>query len=152
MISHLLHFIEVDDDTTQHGRKIWELLEPRLHGILEKFYAKVRSFHVNNSLTEAVVGPLIAKQEQHWRALFNSQFDDGYANSVRRLGIRHREIDLDLMWYILGYATLKIAFTEVIIDSQMPPIQKGRLVKALEKYVALDMALAMSTYNATVFD
>lgn len=66
--------------------------------------------------------------------------------------MRHREIDLDLMWYVLGYAALKISFTEVIIDSQLPPITKGRLVKALEKYVAFDMALALSTYSAAVVD
>ena len=68
------------------------------------------------------------------------------------VGIRHREIELDLMWYVLGYAALKIAFIEVIIDSPMPPIKKGRLVKALEKYIAFDMALALSTYSAVVCD
>jgi len=152
MISQLLHFIEINDDTTQRGHEIWQILEPQVDGILETFYTKVKSFHVNANLTDAVIGHLIIKQTQHWNSLFNSQFDEEYANRVRRLGIRHREINLDLMWYVLGYAALKIAFIEVIIDSPLPPIKKGRLVKALEKYIALDMALALSTYGATVFD
>jgi hypothetical protein len=152
MISQLRHFIEINDDTMLQGPDIWQLLEPRVDGILETFYAKVNSFHVNASLTDDVIGKLIGKQKQHWKSLFSSQFNEEYANSVRRLGIRHREINLDLMWYVLGYAALKIAFIEVIIDSQMPPIKKGRLVKALEKYIAFDMALALSTYGAVVFD
>jgi hypothetical protein len=152
MISQLLHFIEINDDTTLQGPDIWQILEPRVDSILVAFYAKVNSFHVNANLTDDMIGPLINKQKQHWKSLFSSQFDEEYANGVRRLGIRHREINLDLMWYVLGYAALEIAFTEVIIDNQMPPIKKGRLVKALKKYIAFDMALALSTYGATVFD
>ena len=152
MISQLLTFIEIKNDTIQLGPEIWRLLEPRVEGILQNFYAKVDSFHVNARPSGSAVGNLIKKQKKHWNALFTSQFDEEYANSVRRLGMRHREIDLDLMWYVLGYASLKISFTEVIIDSQLPPITKGRMVKALEKYVAFDMALALSTYSAAVVD
>jgi hypothetical protein len=152
MISQLQHFIDINDDTARQGPEIWQVLEPRVDGILVNFYTKVNSFHINANLTDDMIGPLINKQKQHWKSLFTSRFDEDYANSVRRLGMRHREIELDLMWYVLGYAVLKIAFIEVIIDSQMPPIKKGRLVKALEKYIAFDMALALSTYGAVVFD
>lgn len=152
MIEKLLNFIEISEETSQWGPEIWQLIEPRTDAILENFYTKVGSFHVNVDLPPDTVVRLIGKQKQHWRALFSSKFDEEYANSVRRLGIRHREINLDLAWYVLGYAALKVAFTEVIIDSPMPPIKKGRFIKALEKYVAFDMALALSTYSATVFD
>jgi hypothetical protein len=152
MIEKLQNFIGITDETSQWGLEIWRVIEPRTDAILETFYAKIGSFHIDVELTEKTIARLMAKQKQHWRALFNSKFDEGYANSVRRLGIRHREINLDPAWYVLGYATLKGAFTEVIIDSQMPPIKKGRLIKALDKYVAFDMALALSTYNAIVFD
>ena len=47
---------------------------------------------------------------------------------------------------------MKIAFTEVITEAALPPIRKGRLIKTLDKYVAFDMALALSTYNAVVVD
>ena len=152
MISQLLRFIDIKDDTIQLGPDLWHLLQPRVDDILQTFYEKVDSFHVNASPSGDAVGNLIRKQKQHWHSLFTAGFDEDYANSVRRLGMRHREINLDLMWYVLGYAALKIAFTEVIIDSQLPPITKGRMVKALEKYVAFDMALALSTYGATVVD
>ena len=152
MIGQLLDFIEITDETKQHGSEIWGLLEPRVETILATFYTKVHRLHVNPHVTEHVIPPLIAKQKIHWAGLFGAQFDDEYANSVRRLGIRHREINLDLMWYILGYEALKLAFTEVIIDSALPPIKKGRLVKALGKFIALDVALALSPYEAALLD
>lgn len=152
MISKLLQFIEIDEETKRRGQEIWQLLEPQVDDILLSFYDIVRPYHVNANLTDDSITALIAKQKRHWKSLFSSQFDDDYANSVRRLGIRHREINLDLVWYVMGYSRLKIAFTGAIIDCEMPPITKGRLIKALEKYVAFDMALALSTYSAVVFD
>lgn len=103
-------------------------------------------------MTDAAIARLMGKQKQHWASLFTSQFDEDYTNSVRRLGVRHREMDLDPMWYVLGYGALKIAFIEAIVDSATPPIKKGRLVKALEKYVAFDMAVALSTYSLVMVD
>ena len=152
MIAQLLDFIGITDETKRHGPEIWALLEPRADELLTAFYAKVQVFHVNSHVTDTAIAPLIAKQKRHWAALFGSRFDDEYANGVRRLGIRHREIDLALMWYVLGYEALKIAFTEAIIDSSLPPIKKGRLVKTLGKYIAFDVALALSPYEAELLD
>ncbi|MFA6267053.1 MAG: protoglobin domain-containing protein [Pseudolabrys sp.] len=152
MIAQLLSFIEITEETERQGPDIWRLLEPRADAILAAFYTKVQGFHVNHKVTDATIAPLIAKQKLHWAALFGSRFDEDYANSVRRIGIRHREINLELTWYVLGYEALKIAFTEAIIDSALPPIQKGRLVKTLGKYIAFDVALALSTYEAAVLD
>ena len=152
MIPQLLDFIGITEETKRQGPEIWELLEPRADELLTAFYVKVQAFHVNSHVTDIVIPPLIAKQKRHWAALFGSRFDDNYANSVRRLGIRHREIDLALMWYVLGYEALKIAFTEAIIDSSLPPIKKGRLVKTLGKYIAFDVALALSPYEAELLD
>lgn len=152
MIAELLSFIDITEDTKRQGPEIWSLLEPRADQILSTFYGKVQRFHVNPHVTDAVIPPLIAKQKQHWAALFGSRFDEEYANSVRRIGIRHREIDLDLMWYVLGYEALKIAFTEAIIDSALPPVRKGRMVKTLGKYIAFDVALALSPYEAALLD
>ena len=152
MISNLLRFIEIDDETKERGHEIWQLLEPHAGAIVANFYGKVRAFEISAHVTDAAIERLKAKQKQHWASLFASQFETVYANSVRRVGIQHRDIALDPMWYVLGYMVLKIAFTEVLADAALPPIRKGRLIKALDKYVAFDMALALSTYNAVVVD
>jgi hypothetical protein len=152
MIAQFQNFIGITEETKRQGPEIWALIEPRADELLATFYVKVRAFHINANVTDAVIPPLIAKQKKHWAALFGSRFDEDYANSVRRLGIRHREIQLDMMWYVLGYEALKIAFTEAIIDSALPPIKKGRLVKTLGKYIAFDVALALSPYQAELLD
>jgi len=152
MIPELLRFIEIDDETKERGHEIWRLLEPHADAIVANFYGRVKAFEISAHVTDAAIERLMVKQKQHWAALFASQFEADYANSVRRVGIQHRDIALNPMWYVGGYMIMKIAFTEVLAEAALPPISKGRLIKALDKYVAFDMALALSTYNAIVVD
>lgn len=152
MIAQFQNFIGITEETKRQGPEIWAILEPRADELLAAFYVKVRAFHVNAHLTEDAVQSLIAKQKQHWAALFGSRFDEDYANSVRRLDVRHREIELERTWYVLGCEALKIAFTETIVDSSLPPIKKGRLIKTLGKYIAFDVALSLSPYQTELVD
>jgi hypothetical protein len=152
MISEVLHFIDIDASTKERGPEIWRLLEPHVGAISSGFYRRVNTFNVTAPMSDATVQRLIGKQKQHWSALFGSRFDADYANSVRRVGIQHRDVSLSPMWYVLGYMTFKIAFTDILADTALPPIKKGRLIKALDKYIAFDMALALSTYSAALLD
>jgi hypothetical protein len=152
MIPELLRFIEIEHDTMDLGHEIWRLLEPHADGVVEDFYAKVKRFEVNPHITDAAIGRLVGKQKEHWASLFGSAFDADYANRVRRVGIQHRGIALNPMWYVLGYMSLKIAFMRVLAEAALPPIRKGRLLKTLDKYVAFDMALALSTYEAVLLE
>ena len=151
-IPEFLRFIDIDADTKRRGQEIWALLAPRADDLIQAFYAKVCASDISSHVTEAAIERLKVKQKQHWASLFSSQFDEEYANSVRRVGIKHRDIALGPTWYVAGYMALKIAFSETIADSPLPPINKSRLLKALDKFVALDMALALSTYDAAVVD
>lgn len=152
MIAQLQNFIGITEETKRLGPDIWALIEPRADELLAAFYAKVLALHVNAHLTEDAVQPLIAKQKRHWAALFGSRFDEDYANGVRRLDARHREVEVERMWYVLGCEALKIAFTETIVDSSLPPIKKGRLIKTLGKYMAFDVALSLSPYQTELVD
>ena len=58
------------------------------------------------------------------------------------IGIKHHEIGLDSKWYIAGYAIIKAAFAEKIMEAPLPLKAKTALIVTLEKYVAIDMALA----------
>ena len=126
MIKDLLRFIEIDNDTVQRGGEIWQLLEPRADTIVHAFYVRMRNFKIGSEMTDPVIGRLKIKQKQHWASLFGSKFDDEYANSVRRVGIQHRDINLDPMWYVAGYMTLKIAFAEALANTALPPIVNRR--------------------------
>jgi len=47
---------------------------------------------------------------------------------------------------------LKIEFMNIIAETDLPPVTKGRFMKTLDKYTAFDMAIALSAYDALVLD
>jgi methyl-accepting chemotaxis protein len=152
VIDRLLEFLDVDAPTKRSGKLLSDLLGPQLDDIIDRFYTSVQQFDINPHVTDRAIGALKISQKQHWVELFNSQFDEGYLRNVRRIAVRHRDIDLDPMWYIAGYMRIKLAFIEVIIRSAFPVEVKGQLIKTLDKYIAIDMALALGTYDTVVLD
>lgn len=150
MIDRLLAFLDIDADTIAAGEILADLLAPRLDAIIEDFYGHLRAYDISPHITAEIVPTLKHKQKQHWLALFKSGFGPDYCASARRIAIRHRDIDLNPLWYIAGYTYLKFAYAEVILSSDFKPSTQNKLVKALEKYIAIDMALALSTYDAVV--
>lgn len=152
MIDKLLSFLDVDPATKRSGKILSDLLAPKLDGIIDHFYSRVQEYDINPHVTDRAVASLKISQKQHWIELFNSQFDESYLRNVRRIAVRHRDVDVDPMWYIAGYSRLKLAFIEVIIHSALPVEVKGQLIKTLDKYIAIDMALALGTYDTVVLD
>lgn len=152
MIDRLLSFLEVDDTTKASGATLSNLLAPQLDGIIERFYSRVQEFNLNPHVTDRSVASLKIKQKQHWIDLFNSQFDENYLRNTRRIAVRHRDVELNPMWYIAGYMQIKLAFIEVILRSRLPVETKGQMIKTLDKYIAIDMALALGTYDTVVLD
>lgn len=149
-IDQLLEFLEIDSDTMASAEILSDLLAPRLDEIIESFYVHIQRYDMNILLSADVVRRLKEKQKQHWLALFKSRFGPDYCAAARRIAIRHRDIDLNPFWYIAGYTYLKLAYAEVIANSDFESATKRKLVKALEKYIAVDMALALSTYDAVL--
>jgi methyl-accepting chemotaxis protein len=103
-------------------------------------------------LDDETISRLKLKQSEHWQALFSSKFDNQFFNRASLVGIKHREIDLDPKWYIAGYNKIKGQFVKLILDSQLSTSTKSDLVATLDKYVALDMALALSSYSSWLID
>jgi hypothetical protein len=149
-IDKLLAFLEVDSNTVATAEILSDILAPKLDDIIERFYENVLRYDISPALTADTIVTLKEKQKQHWLALFTSRFGPDYCASARRIAIRHRDIALNPRWYIAGYVQLKLAYTDVIMDSEFGPLTKRNLVETLEKYIAVDMALALSTYDAIV--
>jgi hypothetical protein len=152
MIAKLLDFLDIDDETRALAARLSDLLSPRVSDVIDDFYNKVDGAHISPHVNARTVASLKVKQKRHWMALLHSRFDEDYFDSIRRIGMRHRDIDLSPMWYVAGYMRLKLAFVEIIIRSDLPAVTKGQLIKTLDKYIAIDMALAMSTYDAVIVD
>ena len=143
----LLGFLNIDADSKAAAAKLAQLIEPHLDGIIGQFYRRVMAFEINPHVNNLTVAGLKIKQRAHWMALFHSKFDENFFNGILRIGARHRDIKLDPVWYVAGYTVLKIGFAETLVKSDQPAAMKGRMLKALDQYVAVDMALSLSSYN-----
>jgi hypothetical protein len=152
MIEEMQSLLRIDDATRMRARELWTLLMPRVDAIIEDFYAQLRSAGVHPGLTDETIARLKVQQRQHWEKLFHSSFDQDYANSLRRISIRHRDIDLSAGWYVAGYMSLKSEFNAVIATSDLAPQDQLAFMDVLDRYVTIDMSLALSAFNALLID
>lgn len=148
----LIRFLDIDPAAQLHAAAIWRLIEHRIDPIIEVFYADVRQSDTALSLSDQTIVRLKVSQREHWRALFESRLDLQYFNSASLIGIRHAQIGLDPKWYIAGYARIKSDFSRIVLGADLPLITKAAFVVTLDKYVALDMALAVSSYTSLLLD
>lgn len=151
-IHKMLQFIQVDQKTIDAGQDIFSLFEPHVEEIVKRFYERVQTFGISPHINEKTIARLIPHQRDHWMHLFVTNFSTQYAQSVRQIGIRHRDIQLSPMWFIAGYTKIKLEILQLIVSSKYSPDHKGALILALEKYVAIDMGLALSAYDSVVID
>jgi len=152
VIEQLRQFLDIDDDARRLGQKVWQVVAPSIDPVLDEFYRKVAEAGIEPQLSDTAVRRLKLKQKVHWASLFHSEFDEQYVRGTQRMGIQHRDVGLSLSHYISAYMVLKIEFANVIVRAALPVLTKGLLIKTLDKYVALDMALALSVYEAAVID
>lgn len=142
-----LDFLEITEADKQQARVLWNILDPQIGEIIERFYLKIHGTEVGFHVSYDLVERLKIKQRRHWTKLFTSQFDEEYICSVQRVGIKHRDIKLGSAWYVAGYMAIKMDFILAVLKSEVPMAEKGRLLRVVEKYVALDMTIALSAYE-----
>lgn len=148
----LVRYLGIDLQTQSLARQLWRFLDEPSTEIIASFYRDTRQSGAGLLLGEPAIERLKIKQKEHWRALFNSGFDESYQRSVTMVGIKHYEIGLDPKWYIAGYALIKSRFAEKVLEAPIPTGLKSALIVTLDKYVALDTALALSTYSSWLVD
>jgi Protoglobin len=148
----MLRFLAIDRESQRDAAQIWSLIEPRTADIIENFYADVSQSSLGLSLSAKTIDHLKIKQAEHWKKLFESRFDREYFNNASLIGIKHYEIGLDVRWYIAGYMKIKNCFSMEIFKAQSPVSSKAQLVTTLDKYIAVDMALAISSYTSLLVD
>lgn len=148
----LIRYIGINTRTEILAERLWYLLDGWFDEIIGRFYTTTRQSSAGHILDDATLERLKLRQRQHWQSLFCSGFDEQYVRSVSMIGVRHHEMGLDFKWYIAGYAVIKAAFAEKIMDAPLPLKAKTALLVTLEKYVAIDMAVALSAYSAWLLD
>lgn len=148
----LLKFLSIDEETRGCALKLGKILYPHLDGIVDRFYANAMTNNVNAHINPDIVRHLRVEQKNHWVRLFATAMNESYFNGVRRIIERHKAIDLDPMWYVAGYFNFKIEFTGVVVRSKLSRAELGHILLALDKYVAVDMALTMSSAQPEFID
>lgn len=152
VMEELIRFLGIDLKDRRNAEDFWPLIEHPLGSIIDNFYADIRRSSIDFVLSDQRIDHLKIKQKEHWRSLFASRFDQQYFNSASLVGIKHRELGLDQKWYVAGYARIKSDITQIILESPLSPPTKLEFVKTLDKYVALDMAIAISSYTSLLVD
>ncbi len=151
-MEEIVRYLGIDERARLLARRLWTYIDAPSTEIIASFYHNTRQSGAGLMLDDPTIERLKVRQKEHWRALFNSEFDEHYQRSVTMIGIKHQEIGLDPKWYIAGYAIMKAGFAERVLDAPLPSRLKTALIVTLEKYVAIDMALALSTYSSWLVD
>ena len=152
MMDQLIRFFGIDLEVRRCMEEVWPLIENRIESIIGNFYDDIRRSGIDIALSDETVDRLKIKQKDHWRSLFTSCFDQKYLDSASLVGIKHFQVGVDPRWYIAGYTRIKGDMIAVVHESALAAETKSRIVQALDKYVALDMALAISSYTALLVD
>jgi methyl-accepting chemotaxis protein len=148
----LIRFLGIDLEARRNAEQFWPLIDYPLGAIIDNFYTDLQKSGIDFVLTDQTIHHLKIKQKEHWESLFASRFDKQYFNNASLVGIKHRELGLDPKWYIAGYAKIKGDIALIILESPLSPAVKLEFVKTLDKYVALDTALAISSYTSLLVD
>jgi methyl-accepting chemotaxis protein len=164
-IDERLQFLEIDGDTRAALAEFSPTLRSALPEILAEFYGHIRKWPKLAALFQggaAAMERAGKAQEAHWLSLFSGRFDEGYAASVRKIGLMHSRIGVDPRWYIGGYAfvlgRLYRAASRSYTSRVSPAVAQARtarLLRALNQAVMLDMDIAISIYleeNKAAYD
>lgn len=152
IVAQLRDFLEIDDTLKQYARVLLALFAAHSNDIVGEFYHKVQRSTIGSYVADDAIERLKPKQVAHWAALFESDFSGDYVQSARRIGIRHRDIALNPTWYVAGYTKLKIELMKLIAELDVSSDKKVFLIMTLEKYVAMDMGLALASYDSVILD
>ena len=162
----LQSFFFVDEESTKHTSKAFDIIEPHLPGILDEFYEHLQTREDLSAILAAGsrdVETLKKAQTDYWRDLFNSATEASYAKNVQTVGLIHAQIGLLPRWYIGGYALVTRRVLGVLIAETSKQSKSGLfsrkskavdtdvsdMVEAVTKTIFMDMAMAIAVYQQT---
>lgn len=151
-----LQFVGLDDDMRATLRELAPLIARELPPILDQFYAHISDFPDVMALFSNEEHMRHAKKMQilHWSRITTAGFDDGYVDSVTRIGEAHHRLGLGPRWYIGGYSFLIAGLTRAIerhvhqrwFDTAAAREKRAAMLSAVIAAALLDMDIAISVY------
>jgi methyl-accepting chemotaxis protein len=155
-----LRFFQLDATARERLRQFRIVLEPKLPGVLDGFYAHLRGWpQMMKSFTdEASIARARKAQAAHWLRLFSGAFDEDYFVSVRRIGEAHARLGIEPGWYIGAYGfalaeLLRLAATANsggFFGNAGKAAGIGALTSVIGRAVMLDVALVTNLFQEVV--
>ncbi|GAB4362364.1 MAG: globin-coupled sensor protein [Oricola sp.] len=152
-------FLELDEASRNHIRKAKAIVERELPVALDRFYDSVRNTPAIRGFFSSDEHMRGAKNAQldHWSEIIRANFDDAYAERVRRIGTVHAKVGLEPRWYIGGYGLIMEQLVRGVLRDNWPEgglfsskkksaDETAALLSSLIKAVMLDMDLSISVY------
>ena len=153
-LSSFLKFLQIDQETRKHLREIEPIIMRELPVILDSFYEHMKQYPnlMNMFRDKDSMARARKAQGAHWQRLFSGRFDTAYMESVRAVGQRHAQLNLEPSWYIGGYSFVLTRLNAVIARAYPDRLGRTRADEraakqaALMKAAMLDMQFAISIY------
>jgi methyl-accepting chemotaxis protein len=153
-----IRFMKLDEAALSRIRSIKSLVMKEMPAALDGFYSQVRATPETRAFfsDEAHIGAAHKKQIAHWDIISSGQYDDRYADGVKKVGEVHARIGLEPRWYIGGYALVLEAIVGKLLEARWPKhalnargvtaASTAGELGALVKASLLDMDLSISVY------
>lgn len=149
-----LRFLGINKEACNLLREAAPLVERQLSPMLEKFYDHIAVFPevARHFADPAIKTHARDAQVKHWKLILSGNFDEGYVESVRRIGRAHNRLGLEPRWYIGGYTMLISEMYKTISAAYGDKMfarngdKRGTLIEAINKAAMLDMDYAISVY------
>lgn len=155
-IKETLKLLEFSEQNAEDLRKMTPYLAGHLPEVLKDFYTFLGGWENLRTMFRGQEGMDFAKNAQvkHWLKICEGNFDDSYAESVRRIGMTHHRLNLEPKWYLGGYSFITTRLILDFMERQKKkaslfgklPEDTGPQMEALIKAVFLDMIYAISVY------
>jgi len=145
-----LSFLGYDEHCRENLKELQALLAPAIDGLLDDFYAFMRSRPETRDLLpsrEALVRARNA-QKAHWlQVLFGGELGETHYAQAIQIGRAHERIGLGLSAYLGGYCIVLNRFAELIAEHyQHDASVLSDKLQSIHKAVFLDMDFVIESY------
>lgn len=151
-----LEFFGIDERESKILNDNKDVILGILDGVLDRFYVHVAAFPETTRYfkDKSHMAHAKAMQLRHWEIITSGRFDEGYRDSVTRIGETHQRIGLDPDFYIGGYSFLIAAVNKEIATRIRNGLLGGNaertrligLQGAITRAAMLDMSIVISVY------
>ena len=128
-IQDRLDFIGLDEPALAQLQDVQAAVDKHLPEALAAFYEVIGRVPAVSKFFDGPrqMATASAKQLDHWKRIVSGNFDTGYVEASRRIGVRHAGIGLEPRWYIGGYSRIaETLFAGIIRDTLAAiPEKKG---------------------------